>query len=414
MRKIRNLQDVVDWRLCIGCGACAVACRSGNVEMVHISSEGFRPRFRHGCSDCSDCLPVCPGYRVDGELVTGRTRSGEEDFGPALAIWEAWASDPSVRWRGSSGGVLTVLALYCLEQAGYHGVIHAGMDPKKPWRNRTYVSRTREDVLARCGSRYAPSSPVEGLNLIKGEPGPFLFIGKPCDAAAVSELRRKNPVIGRQIPLVATFFCAGTPSTEGTLNLMADLGARLDHVTAVHYRGEGWPGEFRVQEGNGADVRWLRMSYAESWGKLTSRRPLRCHLCPDGTGQVADIACGDAWQRYRSEGSDPGRSLVLARSEGGRSLVLAAAKAGWLVVGDCSRSEVQVAQPSLLGRRVDLFGRLAALRLLGAPAPEFPGFGLRRVWISAGLGRRFRSVTGTWRRGLVRRWWRRTACRSEP
>ncbi len=414
MRRIRNLQDVVDWRLCIGCGACAVACRHGNVQMVHISSEGFRPRFHKGCGDCCDCLPICPGYRVDGGLVTGPTRAGEEDFGPALAIWEGWAADPGIRRRGSSGGVLTALAIYCLEEAGYRGVIHAGMDPGRPWMNRTFVSRTRDDVLARCGSRYAPSSPVEGLNQIKGEPGPFLFIGKPCDAAAVMELRQRDPVIQAQVPLVATFFCAGTPSTRGTLNLLAELDVGTEKVKAVHYRGDGWPGEFRVYAESGAQGRWLRMPYLESWGKLTSYRPLRCHLCPDGTGQVADLACGDAWQHFDGEGSDPGRSLVVARTEAGRSLVLAAARAGRVVLGDSSRSEVRAAQPSLLGRRVDLFGRLAALRLLGAPAPEFPGFGLRRVWASAGLGRRLRSVAGTWRRGLVRRWWTRVACRPEP
>jgi coenzyme F420 hydrogenase subunit beta len=344
---------------------------------------------------------------VDGELVTGPTGSGEEDFGPALAIWEGWAADPVVRRRGSSGGVLTALALYCLERAGYCGVIHAGMDPDQPWMNRSFVSRSREEVLARCGSRYSPSSPVEGLNQVEGERGPFLFIGKPCDAAAVSELRSREPAVGRRIPMVATFFCAGTPSTDGTLNLMAQLGVQAGEAKAVHYRGDGWPGEFRVCVENGGHGRWQRMSYAESWGKLTSYRPLRCNLCPDGTGQVADIACGDAWHNFEVSGSDPGRSLILARSEAGRSLVLAAVSAGWIVVEASTRSVIRAAQPSLLGRRVELFGRLLGLRLLGAPTPEFSGFGLRRMWASAGLGRRFRSVAGTWRRGLQRRWWAR-------
>ncbi|GAB4114343.1 MAG: hypothetical protein Kow001_15690 [Acidobacteriota bacterium] len=180
-------------------------------------------------------------------------------------------------------------------------------------------------------------------------------------------------------------------------------------MRAVHYRGEGWPGDFRVSGGNGE----LRMSYGESWGKLTSYRPLRCHLCPDGTGQVADIVCGDAWHHYREGGCDPGRSLVLARSATGTSVLMAAAAAGMLELVQSRREEVRAAQPSLLGRRVDLYGRLVGLRLIGTPVPRFCGFDLLRVWKSANVSRRFRSIAGTWRRGLLRRWWARAVSHSD-
>ena len=255
-------------------------------------------------------------------------------------------TDPTIRFKGSSGGLLSALSLYCLEKEGFAGAIHAGMDPATPWMNRNYVSRDRAAVLARTGSRYAPSAPVAALSEV-GD-GTHVFIGKPCDAAAVSELRRRDTDVQRKVGLVMTFFCAGTPSTRGTLDLMNGLESGADPVKEVHYRGEGWPGDFRVIAESGAEKQ--RLSYKESWGRLTSYRPLRCNLCPDGLGRVADIACGDAWEQYDGKG-DPGRSIVLVRTEKGRQILAGALRAGYVTLERVGTDNVLRAQSSLLGRR---------------------------------------------------------------
>ncbi|MCA1563301.1 MAG: Coenzyme F420 hydrogenase/dehydrogenase, beta subunit C-terminal domain, partial [Acidobacteria bacterium] len=270
-RSLTSLSDVVDWGLCIGCGACAYACKSGGVRMVHVESEGFRPVFEDvACRQCTACLEICPGAHVDGNLNIGtlpKQIEADHEFGPTLEIWEGWASDPEVRFRGSSGGLLSALSLYCLEAGGFDGVIHAGMDPAQPWMNRNHVSRDREAIMARAGSRYAPSAPCAALGDIPADEM-HVFIGKPCDTAAVSELCRRDPQLDRRIGLVLTFFCAGTPNTRGTLDLMESLEVPASgNVSAVHYRGEGWPGNFRVVSHDRHEK--TTMSYEESWGKLT-------------------------------------------------------------------------------------------------------------------------------------------------
>lgn len=401
----RSLSEVVDWGLCVGCGACAYACTRKAVRMVHVESEGYRPLFDNaGCQDCTDCLAVCPGAGVNGSLEVGdlpKVTEADHEFGPTLEIWEGWATDPELRFQGSSGGVLSALSLYCLEKEGFDGVIHAGMDPAAPWMNRNFVSRGRDDIMARTGSRYAPSAPCAALSDLRE--GTHVFIGKPCDASAVSELRRRDADVSRTVGLVLTFFCAGTPSTRGTLDLIRDVGLGQEHVTELHYRGAGWPGDFRVTDGNGAEK---RLSYQESWGKLTGHRPLRCNLCPDGLGRVADIACGDAWDRHTGDG-DPGRSLVLVRTEKGRDLLGRARRAGYVTLRIAAAENVLHAQTSLLARRRELFGRLLAFRLVGAATPSFTGFSLFRSWRRIGLRKQARGVLGTLRRIVQRGWFRR-------
>jgi len=41
--KINNLKDVVDGRLCAGCGACRCVLPEGAVSMIDIESDGIRP-----------------------------------------------------------------------------------------------------------------------------------------------------------------------------------------------------------------------------------------------------------------------------------------------------------------------------------------------------------------------------------
>ncbi|MPY91438.1 MAG: glycosyltransferase [Luteitalea sp.] len=414
-RSLKTLSDVVDWGLCIGCGACAHACKKGGVRMVHVESEGFRPVFDDPhCQECHDCLDICPGARVNGNLTIGglaKQTEADHELGPTLEIWEGWATDPDIRFRGSSGGLLSALSLYCLEVEGFAGVIHAGMDPATPWMNRNHVSRGRPDILARTGSRYAPSAPCAALSDIGRDAGPHVFIGKPCDTAAVSALRERDPDVQAKVGLVLTFFCAGTPSTSGTLSLMEQLGVNRSDVREVHYRGEGWPGNFRVI--GPAESNTKALSYEESWGRLTSHRPLRCNLCADGLGRVADIACGDAWEQYEQNG-DPGRSIVLVRTEKGRTILAGAVRAGYVTLERAGAENVLRAQSNLLDRRRGLFGRLLAFRLLGAPIPTYEGFSLFRSWRQIGLRAQLRTVLGTLRRIVQRGWFRRRDSSEAP
>jgi coenzyme F420 hydrogenase subunit beta len=408
IRSPKTLSDVVEWGLCIGCGGCAAADRSGGTRMVHVEAEGFRPVFDTAASAANpDGLAVCPGARVNGNLEIGhlpKRTEADHEFGPVLEIWEGWATDPHVRFKGSSGGVLSALSLYSVEQGGFAGIVHAGMDAETPWMNRNYVSRNRAEILARAGSRYAPSAPCAALGTLEAGPAPYVFVGKPCDAAAVSELRRRDADIQAKVGVVLTFFCAGTPSTRGTLDLLRSLHAGPDRVAQVHYRGEGWPGRFRVITETGTTSKSL--SYNESWSRLTGYRPLRCNLCPDGLGRVSDIACGDAWDQFEENG-DPGRSLILVRTERGRRLLAAARQAGYVTLRPAAAANVMRAQRNLLERRRTLFGRLAAFRLLGVPMPTYEGFSLFRSWLRLGPSGHSKSIGGTLHRIIRKGWYRR-------
>ena len=399
MPRIRSVQDVVDYRLCIGCGACVHVVGSSVGRMVDIPEVGLRPSFSRPLTaqENDEALRVCPGVQVE----TGRRDEPDDvafdhhQAGRGLAVWEAHAADPAIRAAGSSGGCITALSLYCLENMGVDFVSHSAMHETEPWRNRNVISRTRTELLRGCGSRYGPSSPCLSLHAYEKEDEVGVFVGKPCDAVAVALTLKQKPELAQRIAAVITFFCAGTPSSGASLELVRRHGLERGEIDSVRYRGDGWPGRFRATDRSG-DER-VSLSYENSWAELQSSRGLRCQLCADGMGEAADIACGDAWHRHADDGN-PGLSVVIARTRRGLEIVEGAIRAGYLTAESAGVEAVVASQGSdrgLIRSRSEVWGRLVALWLLRIPRPVYRGLSIFGAWLSIPFGRKLRSIGGT-------------------
>ncbi|MBN2037571.1 MAG: Coenzyme F420 hydrogenase/dehydrogenase, beta subunit C-terminal domain [Chitinispirillaceae bacterium] len=397
-KKIRTIDDIAAWRLCCGCGACAAVCSRGAIRLVNYFDDGIRPvRLKNLCVACGECLAVCPGKEVLVRSQNTAQGNGAATAGgqPLPQVWEGYSCDPEIRLTGSSGGAITALALHCLEHEGVRRVVHVCSRPDIPWLNETCLSYGRADLLRGCGSRYSPASPCEVLNRCSVEDGPVVFVGKPCDIAALRNFQRLRPELKRSIGVAVSLFCAGTPSTVGTLSLIKKGGLSPDRVERMRYRGEGWPGTALAEQRN--PEKRASFTYAECWGFLKKFRPFRCHLCPDGMGDCADIACGDPWYLSSSD-QEPGRSLVIARTPAGAKIVESAMRSGAITLEQRTEEALTVAQKNLFTKRGAIAGRIAALRLLNLPRPAYRGFNLAQSWRGLTLRERAVSILGTMRR----------------
>lgn len=404
MKSIRHAGDVARWHLCVGCGACASVCPEHKIALTEVIAEGFRPVVDAAdCGSCRTCLDVCPAWHNDHTALHQRPGIRPElasACGPVLELWEGHATNRGVRLKGASGGILTALSCFALEHEHLHGVLHVGADPDEPTRNRTVFSRTAAEVIARTGSRYAAASTCDRLDIIANAPGPCVFIGQPSEVTALRKVQRLRPGVDRNIGLVLSFFCAGSPARLGTLRLLESLGVAPAEIRALRYRGEGWPGDFIVEFKSPARPPH-RMSYADSWKFVQAFRPFATHLTPDGTGEDADISCGDAWHRAGEPGN-PGTSLILVRTETGRAFLHRAEAAGIVALNAIPAASLFKSQRHLIAKRGAVAGRVFALRLLGLPAPRLRGFDLWSNWRLLSWRQRVRSVFGTIRRIIAR------------
>lgn len=147
------------------------------------------------------------------------------------------------------------------------------------------------------------------------------------------------------------------------------------------------------------------MSYRESWGFLQAYRPWATRIWPDGTGELADISCGDPWYA-EPDGRNPGFSLVVVRKERGRQILRGAMEAGYLDLRPAEPWKLRKSQSGLARKKGEVWGRLAVQRLLGVPVPDFRGWNLFRCWLRLSLRDKIRSTLGTARRIVARKLWR--------
>lgn len=393
------IRGVIESGNCSGCGACALLDTGISMEL---DAQGYlRPARRQEPApgiETTDMLAAflssCPGLRVTAQRPLGSRRHPQ--LGPVVEAWEAWATDSDIRHAGSSGGTLTALSGWLVETGQASRVTAAGADPLNARRTVPVQIVRKEEALAASGSRYAPVGNAAAAGELDAGTA---VLGKPCEVSALRTLsQRKNGESDG--PILLSFFCAGTPSQHATDRLAADLGVGPDeHVTALRYRGLGWPGDFSVtgSEGNAKVA-----SYDQSWGKyLGPATQWRCKICPDGVGESADISAADFWRAdadgYPQFSDRPGISALIARTKRGRALVLAAADAGVLVLKPLDLDALVAVQPLQRKRRETLLARLVGTAAAGGRIPHYSGFSLLRLAAPA-LRESVRTARGTYRR----------------
>ena len=220
---------------CTGCGLCQdiLGCK------LVLENSGFKEIDSSNITkeQIGKLKQLCPAFGNQCEYM-----DEEKLWGRRKSIHAAFASDKSVRYRASSGGVLTQLACYLLDNNLVDGIIHIGKDDKDPIGSKLYCSRTSHDVVSHCGSRYTSSSPFDGIKELLKSNEKYCFIGKPCDIAILRNWQKMDTSMAEMIPYALSFFCAGAPSRNVNLRLLEKIGCSYEKCVDLDYRGNGWPG----------------------------------------------------------------------------------------------------------------------------------------------------------------------------
>lgn len=408
MKNFNAINDVAKARLCTGCGNCAFAV-ADKITMQETADENRRPvqsaPFTKGEKDkIRQFCPALGGVAAQENLSAGDHLTTV--WGPVLEVWEGYAADDEIRYRGSSGGAVTALALFAIEQQGFSGCLHIKAKKDQPLLNEAAYSTDRAALLEGSGSRYAPASVCDGLHYAQQAPGPSVVVGKPCEIKAVEQARQADPVMAEKVGLTLSIFCAGTPSHQGTKALLKQLKPRVNSLSVAHlkYRGEGWPGTMQATWHSRTNPKGhaRAISYDEGWGKILQKhRQWRCHTCEDHTGEYADIAVGDPWQTPQTENAK-GRSLIVVRTERGRTMVRQAVAQGAIKVAPRDPHILFAAQPNLYTTKGAVWGRSLAMKLFGQPAPALSRAGFY-CFLRLSFMDQVKSLAGTVKRMLQRR-----------
>ena len=308
-------------------------------------------------------------------------------MGSSFGVWEAWASDEAVRWRGSSGGALTALHGWLF---GQRALEHGRLGGHRP-RSRDAPFRSRSRRRPRPGSRrpardmprsaYSPnptsaSSRGDHREAVRDRGDPAFGASARPDGAGTGDTAEADPIL-------LSFFCAGTPSQRRDRELLAMLGVRPgESLDDLWYRGRGWPGRFTVGPHRRRCVAELRGVLGR--GPRARRRTgaARCAPTAWASPPMSSQPTSGGWTNAgtRCSPRGPGRAPSSPAPARGLDAVMAAEEAGAIVLRPIRMSELADVQPLQRKRRASLFGRLLGSRLAGVPGPRYRGF---RLWAFA-------------------------------
>lgn len=391
---MNTVHDIIKNNLCLGCGLCE-ALDKENCKMI-INQNGFyEPIFKEKHRvDNKVITKICPGVSVHSQTKN----KNQSIWGNVKIAANAWASDSEIRESSSSGGVTSALAIYLLETKKVDSVLHVGVEEGTYLYNRLYVSTTKEDILSRNASRYAPAAVFNDIVEFLEVEKKYAFIGKPCDIAAMQNFIRICPKYKHRVAYYLAIFCAGMPSYHATQKVLSTFH-RGEEPLSLRYRGDGWPGYFKAIYTNGESN---QMTYNDSWGKILGRElGFRCKICPDGIGLLADISSGDSWDTkdgYPDFTEGDGKNFCFVRTDEGQNLLEEASRLGYIDIEPLDIYKVNKIQRYQFDRRHFVGWRIAAVQLMTQGLLNYTGLGYLYAAMKANKIKAARELIGTIRR----------------
>ena len=370
-----------------------------------LDGKGFlRPHLNDRPTLAEDDLidQVCPAARLN---CSTETRVDDPTWGKILSLCTGHASDSELRFKGASGGALSALLQHLLSSGSADYVLHVGPNLQAPLLNAVGESRCRDAIVARAGSRYAPSAPLADIVERLEKEERFVFVGKPCDVAALRMYLAREGTNAHKVVLMVSFLCGGVPSERGARALLSRMGVAEEELSGFRYRGHGWPGRATATTKDGRES---SLSYSEAWGSVLSHHvQLRCKICPDGTGRFADIVFGDAWfgdeRGYPSFEDREGRSLIVVRTDAGRRALADAVQNSSVELEPLPVKALELMQPFQARRTRLTMARILALKLMGRKVPRYRGLRLWRAATKASIPAQLRAFFGAIRRAVLGR-----------
>ncbi len=329
-----SISAVVAHKICCGCGACAVICPAACIDIVYGERFNFPRIDQDKCLNCAKCLKVCPSaFLLKGSDPGFAPETG--DGAPAndpVECFLAHSNDDRIRIDAASGGFISGLILHLMGSGAADGAVVARCEGESPLIAESFIAMDRASVLSARGSKYAPVSNCTALRQVLEKPGRYIFIGTPCMNEGLTKLQQFLPELKGRIVLNIGFVCAGMASRLSTKEYIEkEGGVDMNGVRRIAYRGNGWPGRFKVFGANDA----LLMDRPLIGGSLVHvvgrDHYLRCENCLDHWARFADIVVSDPWSREMMKNESVGWSAVMVRTDRGKEAVASGISGGDLI-----------------------------------------------------------------------------------
>lgn len=369
-----NIEQVVRSSLCTGCGICASMCPR---NAIHLNFDKIIGKyvpwvFFEDCNYCGICYKICPGHSVDFiDLNSKFIAQGQNNtlLGNYICCYTGYINNYNIRYRSSSGGLLTAFLIYALEQKIVDGAIVTRMKKDNPLEPETFIARTKEELLSAMGSKYCPVPVGVAIREILETEGRYAVVGLPCHMHGIRKAEVFNKQLRERIALHVGIICGTTKTFLGTEFQLKRLNIKEDSVQRIEYRGNGWPGNMTIYLKD--DHEKIQLQYPFYYDcVLSSFTPRRCMLCIDQSNELSDVCFGDAWIEEIKQKDNIGTSIVISRNDRCDKILNEMANCGCIDLQACDPSQV-IRSQGYFERKTHFQGRKRLISLIGISSPKY-------------------------------------------
>lgn len=285
---------------CTGCMMCVSKCAK-NAIRVEDGIKAFNAWIDETqCINCGLCEQGCPSNHPI------------EKYTPSL--WkQGWASNEYARLAGSSGGAASAIGNAFIKDGGT--VCACVFD--RGALVFEFVNKV-EATKKFAGSKYVKSNPsgiYPKLKKLLQEGKRVLFIGLPCQVAAVQRYTNHHPEL-----YTIDLICHGTPSEKLLRQFLSEKKIDIQKMCDLKFRKKD---EFYLSD---ADKRIVPPSVFDQYTYAFLRGLCyteACYSCQYAEiSRVSDITLGDSWgSQLPIEEQKKGVSLIFCQTEKGKQML---------------------------------------------------------------------------------------------
>ncbi|KAB2891976.1 MAG: coenzyme F420 hydrogenase, partial [Desulfobulbaceae bacterium] len=195
-------ESVIEPGLCTRCGMCIGICPHGVLEM----DERSFPVLRGECVSCGFCSACCPGADVDYPGLSRQVFEEPYDSadlqGHVEHLYVAHPKNREIRFSGASGGMVTGILDYLLEQGKIDGAVVVAMDSMLPYKTKGILATTAQELYASAQSKYCVSPSLAVLREIRRLKGQFAVVALPCQVHALRKMALVDRGLARKIKYI--------------------------------------------------------------------------------------------------------------------------------------------------------------------------------------------------------------------
>ena len=371
-----NISYTLKNNLCTGCGICQGACPSHAVSIVVHKGE-FRPQIDvsrcNNSKGCHRCYDVCPGLGAN-LLELAKKEFGEDGviedkyIGRYLECYTGYSKDEELRYHAASGGCVSQFLIWLLENKKIDGAVVTKFDKSAPLKVRSFIAKSKAEVLLAKSSKYAPVSLFDVVQDVKKDEGSrFVIVGVPCQIEGVRKLLSIDKKFREKVCGLFSIYCSGSRTFNFTEYIMKERKIDLEKLDYLAYRDNGCLGGL-VAKGTNIDFYEDYQSYCHPLRSIFI--PRRCTLCVDHFGELSDLSFGDIHIAPYSA-DKIGINSIVARTSKWKKLLENAAADGVLSLDKLSPSILLESQKMAKVKKSRNVSYGLLLKKLGRKVPDY-------------------------------------------